>query len=138
MPWIGINKTIRKTVAYIILFNNRTRDILFTQNENKILFRICLFSICSFQILNSLKQHFDSYIIYSPIFMIKLYFCLACEVWVLIGWMGHNVTVLELACQIGKWRHNDIIGYVIKYCHSVDFVAKKKEIGQEFKTLKRL
>jgi hypothetical protein len=38
--------------------------------------------------------------------MIKLYlFCLVCEVRVVIGWMGHNVTVLELAWQIGKWRH---------------------------------
>jgi hypothetical protein len=133
MPWIGINKTIRKTVAYIILFKNRTRDILFTQNENKIFFRILSFFICSFQILNSLKQHFDSYIIYSPIFMIKLYFCLACEVWVVIGWMGHNITVLELACQIGKWRHNDIIGYVIKYCHSGNFVTKKKKSDKKLK-----
>jgi hypothetical protein len=33
MPWICISKTIRKTVAYIILFKNPTRDILFTQNE---------------------------------------------------------------------------------------------------------
>ena len=47
MPWIGINKTIRETVAYI-LFKNRTRDILFTQNENKIFFRILPFFYLSF------------------------------------------------------------------------------------------
>jgi hypothetical protein len=59
MPWIGINKTIRKTVAYIILFKNRIRDILFTQNENKIFFsNFAFFSICPFQILNSLKTTF--------------------------------------------------------------------------------
>jgi hypothetical protein len=83
------------------------------------------------------QKYSFSYIIYSPIFMIKLYFCLVCEVWVVIEWMGHNVTVLELSWQIGKWRHNDIISYVIKDCHSGHFVAKKKEIGQEIKTLIR-
>jgi hypothetical protein len=39
-PIISGYETIRKTVAYIILFKNRTRDILFTQNENKIFFWI--------------------------------------------------------------------------------------------------
>jgi hypothetical protein len=55
MPWIGINKTIRKTVAYIILFKNQTRDILFTQNENKIFFRIFPFFYLSFSNFELLK-----------------------------------------------------------------------------------
>jgi uncharacterized protein YlaI len=50
--------------------------------------------------------------------------------------MGHNVTVLELAWQIGKLRHNDIISYVIKDCHSGHFVAKKirnrNNVGNRF------
>jgi hypothetical protein len=57
MPWIGINKTIRKTVAYIILFKNRTRDILFTQNENKIFFRILSFFYLSFSNFDLLKNN---------------------------------------------------------------------------------
>jgi hypothetical protein len=57
MPWIGINKTIRKTVAYIILLKNRTRDILFPQNENKIFFRILLFFYLSFSNFELLKNN---------------------------------------------------------------------------------
>jgi hypothetical protein len=57
MPWIGINKTIRKTVAYIILLKNRIRDILFTQNENKIFFRILPFFYLSFSNFELLKNN---------------------------------------------------------------------------------
>ena len=57
MPWIGINKTIRETVSYIILFKYRTRDILFTQNENKIYFRILPFFYLSFSNFELLKNN---------------------------------------------------------------------------------
>jgi hypothetical protein len=57
MPWIGINKTIRETVAYIILFKSRTQDILFTQDENKIFFRILPFFYLSFSNFELLKNN---------------------------------------------------------------------------------
>ena len=58
MPLIGINKTIRKTVAYIILFKNRIRDIFFTQNEKKIFFSdFAFFAYLSFSNFELLKNN---------------------------------------------------------------------------------
>ena len=64
------------------LFNSKIGLGTFCSPKMKIkyFFGFCLFPICPFQILNSLKQNFDSYIIYSSIFMIQLYFCHVCEV----------------------------------------------------------
>jgi hypothetical protein len=120
MPWIGINKTIRKTVAYIILLKNRTWNILFTQNENKIFFRILPF--WKFENSYIVSHSFNHNSDFTNKTKIQLYH---------ENWWVNNVTikmlflVLELSWQIGKWRHNDIISYVIKDCHSGHFVAKQ-------------